>query len=131
MRARKKLEVEEVHEKFKELSEKLRKLNDMKRAGTIKHPDVHAEMVRKYQIELNETRQQLDHHRQRIQHWMAILREDLRQKDKEIERIKIQAELGEITRNDANKKEKELLTKNQVKMQALRTLEEVYHATNI
>lgn len=129
--ADKTLEVETLYEKFKELSEKLKRLNEMKRAGTIKHPDVHAEMVRKYQVELNEVRQQLDSERQQLQYWMATLREELRQQDKEIERIQIQAELGELSREEANKKEKEIRSKNEEKAQALRTLEEIYHETTI
>ncbi len=127
--AKKKLTVEELHEKFKEASDKLRKLNDMKRAGTIKHPEVHAEMVRKYQAELSQVRQDLDRQRQQLQYWMASLREDLNQKDKEIERIRIQAELGEITKSEATERENEIISTNKTKMHALKTLEEIYDYT--
>ncbi len=124
--AKNKLEVEKLHESFSDVSDKLRKLNDMKHAGTIKHPEVHAEMVRKYQQELATIRVELDRHLQSLQLWMALLRDELTQQEKEIEKLKIQVELKEISKSDADKKEKEILEKNKKKRFVLQSLREIY-----
>lgn len=103
-----KIQLEVLEADIKELKDKLDKLHIMYNQGKISHESVYTKLKTEYDDSLKEKEADFNQQKINITHWMKVLELDVQKMKEDIDMANTKADLGELPKAEAEKKQSEL-----------------------
>lgn len=103
-----KIRIETLEGEIKELQDKLDKLEIMKAEGKIAHEAVYDKLKTEYESGLEDKSSEFNQQKRNITQWLRVLELDVQKMKEDIDMTNAKADLGEVPKEDAEKKQSEL-----------------------
>ena len=103
-----KIRIETLEEEIKELQDKLDKLHIMQNQGKISHESVYTKLKTEYETQLEDKSSEYNKQKRNMTNWLKILELDVQKMKEDIDMTNTKADLGEVAKDEAEKKQSEL-----------------------
>ena len=103
-----KIAIETLQVEIKEFQDKLEKLHIMYNTGKIAHESVYEKLKAEYNAGLKSKQEKYDQEKINVRNWLSVLQADVKKMKEDIDMTNTKADLGEVPKEDAMKKQSEL-----------------------
>lgn len=126
-----KISIETLEDEIKELQDKLDKLEIMQNEGKISHESVYTKLKTEYETQLEDKSSEYNKQKHNITNWLQVLELDVQKMKEDIDMTNTKADLGEVPKGDAEKKQSELeieIYRKELAYHALKKVQEALKA---
>ena len=123
-----KIRIEVLEGEIKELQDKVDKLEIMKNQGKIAHESVYEKLKTEYETGLEDKSTEFNQQKRNITQWLKVLELDVQKMKEDIDMTNTKANLGEVSKDEAEKKQTELeidIYRKELAYHALKHVQEV------